>query len=644
MKRSELLSGTANSRRFSISSATAARAIKAKFYYSSTMHRLTAEIKDTLRKNCHVIRSEIRELLGEQVSSKTLPTSEDYWHVARSSLNVIEERLKIRLQKRSKGFWLHLYRRIAPYGYSIEGRQLDHATTHIMRHQAELAIKKFGGLPDDSIGPAGDIAADDFLDGEFLKSETNEFGSREKALEYFDQIKTTNQYVMRDFKLRDLILIYETEFLAIEYWKTCAALRAIGKSKKTFFCVDTCWFKQSALDIYPWMFEIYDQRNQRYSDIISVNNTTPLSISKNRNSYSHLLAATYNCNHKDNEGILYDDVTGKQESVIMFPNFGISSLDIEIAHPKYEPINKLVQDKLGFSVLDLMRFLYYLQTCFIMSNSLEKSNVEKGISDALTNVQFRGYLSISGTLGSIREHMEASEVSWDPSFDRVFDFIYLKEEEVCLWARSKNHVLIPMNRTTLLFDLAWIFYAVSDVFYRIVSENGDHGSFFEDLVESVLKSTGAQYTKNKILKFSDGSQREADFLVENGNSIIILECSAINRSIDYEISKPDVVNRRRRKIEKKLLQAKSLCDTLAAEPIGRNFDHQGIERFDWRVVSPFCEFAWDDVEPWFDENIQPRCLAIGELVEFLSKGVLDIPLLHLVPKLRRNLNSRAEWY
>ena len=57
------------------------------------------------------------------------------------------------------------------------------------------------------------------------------------------------------------------------------------------------------------------------------------------------------------------------------------------------------------------------------------------------------------------------------------------------------------------------------------------------------------------------------------------------------------------------------------------------ETIDWRVVSPFVEFAWHLGEPLFDEEGLPRLLQVRELINYLTDG--DVPAKSYLPMLKK---------
>jgi hypothetical protein len=117
----------------------------------------------------------------------------------------------------------------------------------------------------------------------------------------------------------------------------------------------------------------------------------------------------------------------------------------------------------------------------------------------------------------------------------------------------------------------------------------------------------------------------------------LIECFSYELPVDYEVGKPSVFEKRKRFIVDKLDQARTLAERIAEEPKGANFDVSWAKAIDWRVISPFVEFAWHLSEPFFDEEGLPRVLQVGELIAYLTEG--DVPAKSYLPMLKRLRDS-----
>jgi len=135
------------------------------------------------------------------------------------------------------------------------------------------------------------------------------------------------------------------------------------------------------------------------------------------------------------------------------------------------------------------------------------------------------------------------------------------------------------------------------------------------------------------LRWPAGDPREVDAGVRIDDTLLVIECFSYELPLDYEIGKPSVFEKRKAFILQKLDQAQTLAERIAREPKGTNFDVSWAKAVDWRVVSPFVEFAWHLNEPLFDEEGLSRLLQARELIAYLTEG--NIPAKSYVPIIRQ---------
>jgi hypothetical protein len=146
------------------------------------------------------------------------------------------------------------------------------------------------------------------------------------------------------------------------------------------------------------------------------------------------------------------------------------------------------------------------------------------------------------------------------------------------------------------------------------------------------------------LRWTSGNPREIDASVRIGDKLVLIECFSYELPLDYEIGKPSIFERRKVFILEKLDQARTLAERVANEPKGTNFDVSWAKTIDWRVISPFVEFAWHLDEPLFDETGLPRVLQVSELLDNLTEGAT--PAKSYLPLLEkfREYPFEGNWY
>jgi hypothetical protein len=135
-----------------------------------------------------------------------------------------------------------------------------------------------------------------------------------------------------------------------------------------------------------------------------------------------------------------------------------------------------------------------------------------------------------------------------------------------------------------------------------------------------------------------------DAAVRIGDRLFLIECFSYELPLDFEIGKRSVFDKRKEFIIEKVDQAQTLAERVAKEPKGTNFDVSWAKSIEWRVVSPFVEFAWQIDEPLYDEAGMPRVLQVHELLGHLTDG--KVPTESLVPLIKevRNLEFEGVWH
>jgi hypothetical protein len=135
-------------------------------------------------------------------------------------LNSLETKLAAMLSNNSISYFLHVYRRLAPYSVGEDQRP---TTIALVRLTLEAAIQKYA-LPGlcSRIGNSAEVRPEAILNG-FL------FNDERLWRVYGPGFKQHPQLVLTEFGARELAELYTAEKLAYEIWKSSAILRALGK-------------------------------------------------------------------------------------------------------------------------------------------------------------------------------------------------------------------------------------------------------------------------------------------------------------------------------------------------------------------------------------------------------------------------------
>jgi hypothetical protein len=195
----------------------------------------------------------------------------------------------------------------------------------------------------------------------------------------------------------------------------------------------------------------------------------------------------------------------------------------------------------------------------------------------------------------------------------------------------------------LMIDLAAILPVLQTLFFG-VRKAQPGGESFENSVRNAIRTRGLDLCLQGELKWKSGNPREVDAAVRIGDRLVLIECFSYELPLDFEIGKPSVFDKRKEFILDKVDQARTLAERVAKEPKGTNFDVSWAKSIEWRVVSPFVEFAWQIDEPLYDEAGMPRVLQVRELLGHLTDG--EVPTEFLVPLIKevRNVEFEGVWH
>jgi hypothetical protein len=269
-----------------------------------------------------------------------------------------------------------------------------------------------------------------------------------------------------------------------------------------------------------------------------------------------------------------------------------------------------------------------------------------------TNIMFRGYSMLHFDLDRFTDEAlwYAQQLGHENLFPieevrKAVEFISLSaaaQKHIGLWSGGKRPILIP-SMGALMIDLAAIVPFLQTVFFGIRKAAGG-GESFENSVRNAIKARKLDLCLQGPIKWQSGNPREVDAAVRIGDRLVLIECFSYEMPLDYEVGKPGVFAKRKAFILEKVNQARTLADRVAAEPNGTNFDVSWAKSIEWRVVSPFVEFATQIDEPLYDDAGIPRVLQIRELLAHLADDA--IPTKSLVPMIKkmRGVDLTGRWY
>jgi hypothetical protein len=144
------------------------------------------------------------------------------------------------------------------------------------------------------------------------------------------------------------------------------------------------------------------------------------------------------------------------------------------------------------------------------------------------------------------------------------------------------------------------------------------------LLENLVRRGHSALPMGEI-KAPDGSGRQIDAAFALGDTLVIVECKALGRSLGFERGDRRAIEFRNRKLDGFLRDVDDKARWLAAHPGGptQAYTLQSFRRIVPVVVTPFAEYI-PSLEPryWLVEDL-PRVLTPSELKDALDEGRLQ---------------------
>lgn len=638
--------------------------IVTQFYYSQTFPYLIKKWQQEIRRRLKDVPETLRQrelVPGFEALGET--SGDAAWQVCRNYLDAIERCIAEIVRGHSPSFWFHLHRRLRPMLAEIHEGKTDDTTVVLVRNIAELAYAKYGDLGrTDDLGPIIRTRLKTFLDGAWYEATAHALRSKLKAQKQYQAIKRTEQVVMTDFCVSDLCDVFGVEGLCYEYWWASAAMRALGKgSIAKWDTTKTPSLRYNDTGVNPLCFDYYDQRNSEKRGFQTRLGTwideteQPEKIDIARGDKIHFAQLTPNPDAK--EYPVWNRETKAIGRGFGATNFGVGTFSL--ASFKNENSFMAEPFKQRHCVeLNAVLFAVWASSFFATYTGLTSHlpTMEQRLDRTMTNwsnLLFRGYSMVTFDLDQLAQEAVwwATQLKHEyiPTTDEArksVEFISVNKDtqnNIGLWSGGKRPILIP-SMNALMIDLAAIMPFLYTIFFGLKKVPQVGGAAFEDSVRSALRARGFDVFLQGELRWPSGNPREVDAGVRIGDRLLLIECFSYELPLDYEVGKPSVFEKRKAFILEKLDQARTLAERVKDEPRGTNFDVTWAKQIDWRVVSPFVEFAWHLNEPLVDETGLPRILQVRELMDNLTDG--SIPAKPYVPILKklRDYSFKGHWY
>lgn len=634
------------------------------FYHSHALPYLMVKWQAEIERRYNAVPRSLREAELTPKLAVLGETSGDVaWQLFRAYLDKLEDALANIVRRHSPSFWIHLHRRLRPMLADNGESKTDDTTVALVRSIAELAYAKHGDFArTNDLGPILQTRLESFLDGAWYEATAHALRSKLKAKKLYQTIKWSKQVVMTDFRVDDLLDVFGIEGLSYEYWWASAQMRSIGKGAIVKWDPsETPSLRYKDTGVHPLCFDLYDERNSGKAGFYTRLGTwldsagRPEKIDATSADQIHFAQLAPNPMVQEYPVWRPDEAAfGRGYGAT---NFGIGTFSLAKFLEQNAFMAKSFAKKHGVA-LEVVLFAIWAASFFAVFTGVTSHlpSMDKRITRTLMNwenLQWRGYTMVgldqsqlaeeSVLFAELLEHPQTFSVV---DVRRGLDFITLSadaQKNIGLWSGGKRPILIPAVGG-LMIDLAAVIPFLYTIFFGLKKVDNVGGQTFEDSVRTATRSRKLDLCLQGIVRWPTGNPREVDLGIRTGNRLTVVECFSYELPLDFEVGKPSVFEKRKEFLVKKIDQAKTLAERIRLHPRGTNFDVAWAEDIDWRVVSPFVEFAWEIDETFFDEQGLPRVLQADELLDLLTDG--KIPAQRFVHYVRefRGVKPAGRWY
>ncbi|CAH1590498.1 conserved hypothetical protein [Vibrio owensii] len=574
-------------------------------------------------------RNRVLFSIEEQFNVSSL---DEKYNILKRTLIEIESELKRVVSKHSVFYWLHVYRRIAPYLADDLGNNTSEETVIVVRGYLEQAIYKYGSLKkSDDYSVSTEVEFSDILGGYLLNIMKKNL-TKEEVKRYADLLSKSNQLVLTEFSEATIFDIYYLEGIAYQYWYVLAKMRALGKGIDATITSDG-YINENRSDEQDLLITSFDKRNVDNSASFGMTtNVGTLVKSELGETNNTIFCALLNpLRYK------ISDLGINPNGYDFSPNFLPFFVNVDLFYDSHKYLEKKFKRKFGFGLLELCQIIFVLSHIAISrtDHKTHKQDSRKGNEwlKIYSKLQ-RGYhvypLSYEELLGLIsdcvREYKEDGVIKTsnvESDLNDILNFIILdesKQNNLGVWSNGPKPILSECDGM-YIFDYSSIYYFLNNIFFglRHYDSANKKGFEFEDSLCDLAKNNGFNVILNSDVVKTDTQKREVDVGIRIEDKLYLFECKCFERPLDFDIGEPRTINHRIQELDKKLDQADTLRDFIIKNPIGNNYDFSWAKEVHSYVVSSYTEWIWShDQRLWNSCQNVPRILSAYEVISLLK--------------------------
>jgi len=539
--------------------------------------------------------------------------------VLQSYLHRVEAELSSIIAKQSVGYWLHLYRRIAPT--SALGEK-DPTTIMFVRSILEAAIQKYASFtPCSRVSFSNEVPVESILNGALMSPEFETIRA---------MLNKLPQLVLTHFAVDEMQELYEAEKLAFEIWRSTAALRIVGKGANLIVVGHDPFFYDDRSDELDHLVTSYDDR--RREPTVTATGTVFATDWKRIEPKDFVFLPSYNTN-----GISFVDLQ-KVFEAFNLRLFSLPGLDSRLnfvwfpfdlrsyydAHRPYALSFKMSHKTSLESVLAVLAALCWRMLLIWRTEPgriihFWQRGYEGPYRREYLEVEIQTFLPAAlQTLGIQNEHdidLKGAMSFWELTQE--------KRSKIDLAVPGPHSLLLPFGESRLFVDHCWCLRLLYNLFFGL---NLPDQNFKGDALEvAVRRGTSVLPTQPCISL--NGEEFQIDAAFEIGETLVIAECKAVGISFGVERGDPQAISYRLAVVNRALKEIDDKAKLLSANPIGRNYDVTRFRRITPIAVTPFVEYIPSLAEHYWLSKEIPRVITPWELRNVLKGGVLDSPAI-----------------
>jgi hypothetical protein len=593
------------------------------FAYTYVHRKRKADIERALLHEPQLFR---RIAWASRISADSLPPKTG-WSALRDYADAVEAKMAALLSSHSVYYWLFLYRRLGVELHSRHENKTDANTLALVRWTVESAIQKYGRLDLVDVLPAGSAPVKEWFGGVLYEAFVALVGQQE-AMDALERLcARSSDTVPVGFSEETLIDLYRVEGYAYEYWLTTAHMRSIGKGGVLY--VREGGPVVDGSEELEGLIESYDRR---------IEESGPPSSS---------IGVAFPGDPKDNFVALVPVYNVRNEPPLFPPgdppfalaegvstNFIVRPLQIGAFLDAHQFAAQAFRKVRGFALGSLCAVLaattwrdFHIRTSTGKLSTGHAFNLwQRGYALAGRKAFEEGLAQWAVELMKHWRPSEATSVEADAK--PVLEYLTLspaRQELISLWTHGPLCPFVP-HGDQVVADLAAVGLRLRKEFFGIRQYRQDaKGPLFEEAFRRLVAKASLHLFDERILRSQDGEEREVDAAVRVGATLVLCECRAMERPLNFERGDLDTIKVRSEDLQKKVDQALSLADFVRSHPTGRNYDFSWAREIVPLVVSPFVEWIWSrDRSLWVTPDL-PRVVSAGEAIEFL-KGLRTVPV------------------